>query len=226
MAGVFVISTSQDINGAGVGGTTTAIDTSTADILIFGGASYGPGSGETLSDFLSNMWSGLTQQTDTFNITGRQYYAKNAIVGGSETFTFTGTGIYPSCCVMALSGSDLSDPFDQENGATTNGTSLATGSVTPSTDNQILIAFLAFDTAGTISVDGGFTGLIQTNASGSNEGSAMAYLIQTTATAANPTFTSSGSSGHMAATIATFKTATSPPPPAGGGTILQSSIIG
>jgi hypothetical protein len=57
-------------------------------------------------------------------------------------------------------------------------------------------------------VDGSFT---ITDSDDTNSGVsiavALSYLIQTTATAANPTLTFTGSAGGMAAAIATFKAA-------------------
>jgi hypothetical protein len=152
------------------------------------------------------MWFGLTLQANS-SIQCKIYYAKNATVGSGHTFTFDGTAVYPSIGIMAFSGSDTTSPFDQENGAENAGTtSLQTGSVTPSTNAQILVAALGFNTANTISVNSSFTGLIQQNFTGGVEGMAMAYLIQTTAGAVNPTFSWSSSSAAAAA-IATFKTA-------------------
>lgn len=215
MAGALVVSTSQDINGSGSGGTTTGINTTGADLLVAMIASYAPGGSGTLSDLVggnSNTWVPLTAQTGAI-VKGQFFYAKNATVGSGHTFTFTGSGVYPSISVMAFSGSDLTAPFDQENGANTAGSSIATGNVTPSTNNQIIVAASGFNQPGvTMSIDSGFTGLVQTTASGSVEGNAMAYLIQTTAGSVNPTLTPSSVSS-LSAVIATFKTATSPPPP-------------
>ncbi len=229
MAGAFVVSTTE-VLGANGGTTATPIDTSGANLLIVMIADYGAGSGGTLSDSKSNMWNALTVQMETSNSTrGRLYYAENAVVDSAQTFTYTGTGIYAAIGVMAFSGALTSSAFDQQNGDNTDpdpaGTTMATGSVTPSEDGEILVAGISLEIGpNTISVDSSFTGLIQVNHGVNNEGLGMSYLIQTTAGAVDPTFSWSTNS-QSAAVIATFKISTSPPPPAGAG-VFRSAIIG
>jgi hypothetical protein len=134
------------------------------------------------------------------------YYAANPTVGTGHTFTNSGAFNYSSICAAAFSGVKTTSPFDQQNGAGASSTTLATGSVTPSENNELVVTHLSFSGAGLpTSINGGFT---ETNdvefGSGNNYGSTMAYLVQTTATAANPTWTRTNSS-PMSARIATFK---------------------
>ena len=196
------------------GGTTGSIDTTGASFLVLNVSYYDPGTAPTISDSKSNTWSALTLQSSTGS--SRLYYCASPSVGTGHTFSANGTGSYPSLQVLAFSGSH-GTPFDQQNGATSAGaTSLATGSITPSEDNELVIAGLVHgdNTAGAVSIDGGFTAYKNAFSSGNNMGGGIAYLIQTTATAANPSW-SVTTSTQLAATIASFKAA------AGGATVYS-----
>lgn len=186
------------------GFTTSSINTSGADLLVAVVSDAADGS--TLSDSKSNTWTKLTPHT--FGTNCVIYYAKNATVGSGHTFTLGGTATTPTLSVSAWSGSDTSAPFDQQNGAVAAGaTSLQTGSVTPTTGNQLIIAGLTGDANVTRAIDSGFTILDQVGHSGFGfSAAAHAYLIQGTAAAVNPTWSWTGSENTEAA-IATFKAA-------------------
>jgi hypothetical protein len=123
--------------------------------------------------------------------------------------SFTGSVIAACAYFLAFSGIDTTQNADQENGATAgSGTTISTGSVTPSTNGQLLIAGLGNDSpfAGDASINGGFSVIDQDAlVGGTNYGGACAYLIQGAAAAANPAWTWGNSTGLSAATIATFK---------------------
>lgn len=187
--------------------TTTGVDTTGANLLIVC-VSFDTTSTQTISDSKSNTWTALTKTTSS-SAGAVCYYSKNPTVGASHTFSNTGASNFSSIFMEAFSGADTSSPFDQENGATNSSTTLQPGSVTPSQNNEVIVTFLGFNTAGTpISIDGGFT---QSDtavdfSSGNHYGGAMAYLIQTSATAANPTWTRTNTQTNSAR-IATFKAA-------------------
>lgn len=199
------------------GDTSSGLTTTGADLLVVV-CGYNPGGTVgNLTDSKGNTWTGLTAQTGISYEGARIFYAWNtgAKVGAGHTFTFGGTGSDPTICVSAWSGSQTaSDPFDQQNGAGATATSLATGSITPSVANALVISGLGHDiVSGTISLTGGFT---YTNTNGTdlayaiganNLGSSLAYLIQTSAAAANPTWTCPGGNDGMSALIASFKPA-------------------
>lgn len=196
--------------GLGVnGGTTGSIDTTGASFLVLNVAWYDPGTAPTISDSKSNTWSALTKQTSTGS--SRLYYCASPSVGSGHTFSANGTGSYPSIQVLAFSGSH-GTPFDQQNGAASAGATLATGSITPSEDNELVIAGLVHgdNLGGAVSIDGGFTAYKNAFSSGNNMGGGIAYLIQTTATAANPSW-SVTTSTQLAATIASFKASAAAP---------------
>lgn len=199
----------------GNGGTSSAIDTTGCDLLIVSVSSYDLTANPAVSDSKSNTWIPLTNHpVSGGDTTARIWYAKNPTVGSGHTFTVYSTGaIYCSVSVTGWSGAHLTAPADQENGAGSSGvTAISTGSVTPSEGNELLIAAVTADATGTFSIDGGFTIAGQVDyVVGHSEAGAQAYLVQTSATAANPQWSRTGSATLMAAAIATFQAA------AGGG---------
>lgn len=189
--------------------TTGSIDTTGANLIVIAACTYNLGSGPTVTDSKSNTWAPLTKYQLANATTLRLYYCENPTVGSGHTFTVSTSLDYPSVCVAAFSGVKTSSSFDVENGtANASSSTIATGSVTPSEDNELVITGFCFGNTGTASIDNGFTitGQKQYNSS-VNMGGALAYKIQTTAAAVNPTWTISGSPFQLATGIATFKAA-------------------
>ena len=202
--------TSKSYTDGGNNVTTSAIDTTGAALIAVVVGSYQAVARPTISDNKTgNVWHVLTDSEVVGQDRCTIVWCAPADVGGGHTFTATGTGDYPAVAVMAFSA-DGAGTVDQENGATANpNTTLATGSVTPSVDNEIVIAALvANQSTNTISgIDGGFTiGESLLGAAGAFT-VGLAYLIQTAKTAANPTWTV-GVSSQIAVRIATFQSAT------------------
>jgi hypothetical protein len=186
---------------------TSAIDTTGANLLVISTANVGTAA-ETISDSKSNTWVALTQQSFASLQTCRIWYAINPTVGTGHTFQSNfvafGSG---GMSVTAWSGADTSSPFDVQNGSSAlNGTTGQCGSVTPGVANEVVISAVTLDDPGTISIDSGFTITDQAPlVGGLSYGLAQAYLIQTTATAANPTWTFNSTVGSGC--VATFKAA-------------------
>jgi hypothetical protein len=180
--------------------TTNAIDTRGADLIIV--ISEGNAGAGALSDSKSNIWTQLPSDQNT-GPTLRILYAKNAIVDASHTFTSNPSGEV-SIAVLAFSGSNLTAPFDVDNGAqTSSGTTLQTGSVAPALDGELLVFAVGDSWTGTASVDTGAIldqGAFQSNV---HFALASAYEIQTTKATRNPTFTTTAD--RRAAVIAAFK---------------------
>ncbi len=207
----FALVANTGVGGSISGATTAGINTTGADFLVVAVACYSAGPA-TLSDLVggnSNTWTPLTLRDDGVDTT-QFYYCKPAFVGSGHTFTVAGASSFSGLCVQAWSGAAAASPADQQNGATTGGaTSLATGSITPSQANCLVVASLCtnlntdFSTAGAI--NGGFTISNRLDSSpGVGFAHGMAYLVQTSAVAANPTW-SWTSSNAAAAAIASFK---------------------
>lgn len=179
---------STDTNGF----TSGTVDTSTANFIAvwFAGGS----AARTLSDSKSNTWLAGTEVQGFFGTrAGRWYYAYNAIVGTGHTFTITGTGSAPTLQVLWYSGVKSSaDPFDSEaaGGTSNSATTIQAGSVTPTEANCLVLSGLFIDGFKTPTIDGGFTK--EQSTTDTNFGhfyGAAGDLVQTTATAANPTWT-------------------------------------
>lgn len=201
VVGTPVIAGSADTNSI----TTGSYNTTGASGLIVGVVDLGGGTG-IISDSKSNTWAPRTvQSVDVIDL--RIFDAMSSpTVGAGHTFTATGTSTFPSLAALAIADSGA---FDQQNGATgTNVSALQPGSVTPSEDNCIVVAVVATrNTAGTFSINGGFTIANQIDNDGNHFSLAIAYLIQTSAAAANPQWSWDGGPQDAAAVIATYKSA-------------------
>lgn len=207
------------VGGAAV--TTDAIDTTGATLLVIAVGWYNGSGAPIISDSKGNTWTALTAQLNANTGDTRLYYSANPTVGTGHTFS-NGRANYSSVAVSAWSGAHAT-PFDVENGAiAAAATSKATGSVTPSEDNELVIAGISLRGswgAGSddiVSIDNGFTISNQIPGVGNNRLSVgMAYLVQTAAAAVNPSWSWSHSDS-VSVTIATFKAVASSPPPATG----------
>jgi hypothetical protein len=189
------------------GVTTGGVNTSGGTLLVQSAGFYGVASG-SFSDSKGNTW---VPRTISYHVASgsacRIADVQAPTVGSGHTFGFNGTGTYPSTVAAAFSGSAAS-AFDQENGATATTSTIATGSVTPSEDNELLFAGLCHNDSTTApTIDTGFTRIDYALALGGTcFGAAAAYKIQTTAGSANPTFDAHASAAE-AARIATYKAA-------------------
>jgi hypothetical protein len=165
-----------------------------------------------------NTWTQIgTQNGGSGSITTVTYYGclSGCTVGSGHTFTYTTTSgsSYPTIGVLAVSGGAATK--DQTNSAGTAGTltSIQTGSVTPSVNNELLFTAFSVDQffGGTPSIDSSFTftgtsGIDYIEQTGGQcFPLAIAYQIQTTATARNPTWTWTSSATGAAAIIGTFE---------------------
>ncbi len=188
--------------------TSDAIDTSTANFIVLVASTYTGGPNATISDSKMNSYSPLTEYSSFSRC--RIYYCLTPTVGGSHTFQADTTGGAPTICVAAFSGVKTASAFDVQNGATGGGVSnLQPGSITPSEDNELLITGYAGISGTPLSIDLSFTISDQVAYSGGNNMlGALAYLIQTSAAAKNPTWTSAPD--FNAAAIASFKAGAAP----------------
>lgn len=199
---IAAVSSGTDGNGT----TSSAINTTGADLIVVVQSDYGAG-GPTgaPSDSKGNTWTALTRVT-AGSAGARIYYCASPTVGAGHTFSQGGSN-YPSIHVSAWSGAHAT-PFDQETGAgSTSVTSKAPGSLTPSEGNCLVVAGLAYYiNTGSATIDGGFAIDGQLTASSGNYvGGGTAHLIQNSAAASNPAW--SFSSQDAVAVQASFKSA-------------------
>lgn len=214
MAFAYLVSVIKQGTSAG-SGDSAPINTNGANLIV---VSVG-GVGGVLSDSQSNIWTPLTTHGNN-----KLYYCYAPTVDSSHVFRANAASSFSCVAVAAFSGA-ASSPLDQQNGATglTGTTSLATGSVTPAEDNELLVMGL-----GDFAPNGGSTaitvGTLLQAANingGTSYGNAIAYDIQTTATTRNPSWSwATATGGTTAASIATFKAAA-----AGGDTLFAQSCM-
>jgi len=191
--------------------TTPSIDTTGATLIVLWLLSYSGVGRPTVSDSAGNTWTALTDHVDSSVSRGTFFYCQSPSTSASHTFSSTGATQFGSLYVEAWSGS-TSSPFDQQNGGAGTGATLQPGSVTPSVDNELVVTGVGnYQIAETsYSIDSGFTITDQFTPTGNSISGGMAYLVQTTATAENPTWSYPVAVATVAA-IATFKAGGAPP---------------
>jgi hypothetical protein len=190
--------------------TTSALNTTGANFLVATVSEYSGDVTGMVTDSKSNTWvAGPT------NVGGDCYHAMfyvcSPTVGASHTFKYdNGANVFGTIQVSAWSGATGST-IDQQNSFSQSGTTstLQPGSITPSANNTVVVSGVCFADDGgiqTYTVNSPFTvsdfvPMVPTL----SEGGARAYRIQTTATAANPTWTDSAAYGNSIASIGSFK---------------------
>jgi hypothetical protein len=207
---------------SGGSGTSPAIDTTGASLLVAYVADFTGSAAATFADSQGNTWTALTARPLTGNMRSQMYYCASPTTSASHTFSATGTNSFAAIAIAAYSGTATS-PYDQETGATTlTGTSLATGSVTPSENNELVIYGCGYASSA-LSVSVGT--MLDTAAiiGGTSYGIGLAYEIQTTATARSPSWSWS-SSNSCSTTIATFKATTGSSSPVGLSTETDTAL--
>ena len=190
--------------------TTSAIDTTGADLLVVGASVYDVFMDATnISDSKSNTWTALAESGANSHTRTIIYYCRGGTVGAGHTFTVGRNTSYDTITVLALSGS-VASPQDQSAVNTTqNTTSQSTTSITPTNNGQMIITILSGNPdIGTISIDSGMTiSDAVANVAGQHMAGAMAYFYQATAAAFNPTWSWVNSTNAIgsATSIASFK---------------------
>lgn len=195
----------------GTGGTTGSINTTGANLIVVG-ITCSTGA-PTLSDSASNTWTQLAGQA-TSGLFESLWYCRNPITSASHTFTAGGSGA--AICVTAFSGAG--GGIDKNSGNAANpATTIQPGSVTPTVNGEVIVGFVGNGgNVETWSVNSSMTISDQLPGISSNYfAAAMAYLIQPTAGAINPTFTTTFAGSALVVTLATFK-----PAPLGGAFFL------
>lgn len=196
------------IAGASSAPTTSAINTTGANLLVVSVSQFQGVTVGTLTDSKSNTWTALTAKLGASEAYNRIFYCASPTVGSGHTFTWdNGGSIFGALAVQAWSGANVA-PFDVQNGAVAGtGTTIQPGSVTPNQNNSLVVTSVDPIFAGGSSgyaIDGGFTISDSIASQSGIEGLAMAYLVQTSAAAANPNWSWTGAA-ESAATIAVFK---------------------
>lgn len=179
-------------------GASSAINTTGADFLVCVVAAFNADFAAP-SDSKSNIWTpGTTAQDGGGSGEIGVFFSQTGNFGSGHTFTPQGS--FAAGCFAAFSGS-VATPHDQFAQAL----GQQAGSVTPSVDDEMLIAgYGDLFTPSSVAINGGFTAIdCVAFASGTNYAVTMAYLVQTAKAAANPTW--SDATAGAGSCIATFK---------------------
>lgn len=192
------------------GGTSGSINSTGCDFIVLAVATD---SGATLvasdiSDNRSNTsWVLSGSSTTAGFVRIHLFYHVNPSVGSGHTFTVTKANCYAAICVAGFTGSHLTAPQDQsDGGGTASGTSIspATG-ITPSEPDCLVITTLGDDNGGTISDPATYTRTdSQAHVAFTSYGCTMAYKIQTSASAEDPSWSSTNTTG-LVVRVASFK---------------------
>lgn len=185
--------------------TTGGVDTSAANFIIcavewFNGSSF------TFQDSKGNTWNplavGSAGETDA-----QMFWAggPGLVVGSGHTFTASGVNVFGTVTMIAYSGVD-SSPFDVQNHAIGNASTIQAGSVTPSMDGSLIVGTCGFSAnpGSAFAVDLLNITDQQLYSAGVNEQGVIADLIQSTAAPINPTWSWTNGGACMAC-IAVFK---------------------
>lgn len=180
--------------------TTAGINTTGANLLVVICVSYSaycstPTSSPTACSFSTYLTKyGILSYATV-------YYCYGFTTGSSQTFSESTSSLEPALAILAFSGSSGAS-VDQQSGLAYGccAPSIAAGSITPGFNNEVVISALGLaPTVTGLSINGGFTLVDQVAASsGLNQGIASGYLVQTTAAAANPTWSWTTNGGAVA----------------------------
>lgn len=198
--GISLVASVAAGSSGGGGFTSSAINTSGAGLIVACLASYSSPSEPSLSDAYSNTYTQLTAVI-TGAVRLRIFYKQTPSVGGSHTFTITGSGTYANFFAAAYT----QGIYESQNTGTASGTTIQPGSVTPSVDGALLITCLSgVVNVGAVSINGSYTiNSSSAYSSGNRFPLAVASWVQTTASASNPTWTTELTTAKCAA-IAVF----------------------
>lgn len=181
----------------GNGYTTAAIDTTGASLLVLALAYWSFPAPPTFFDSYANVWVRRLDADDSGDgIQGQLdcYDCANPICGPGHTFTVvTGPATYPAISVSAWSGTRITAPFNTSSFSVVGQANPQAGSVTPSNNDSLILAFLVDSQAlTTFSIDSSFTifGSVP-HVFGQTYGLEAAYLIQGAKAAVNPAWTPS-----------------------------------
>src|SRR5581483_1304661 len=184
--------------------STPARDTTGASLIVavvecFDQASPTPTDGLNNGNFVKAA-SGQASVGGDGGSTTSIWICASPVTSSSHVITVTGTNIFASIAIYAFSGGN-GGTVDKTSSAANNGftATLQPGSITPSTNNQLIIAGCYNRSLGPATIDSGFA----TALSLSSENGASSYLIQTSAAAVNPTFTF-GTANYMTAVQASI----------------------
>lgn len=181
-----------------------SLSTTGADFLVCQGNAYEATPPTGISGSLSGSFTRLTPAISG-NAWGAIFYVADPTTG-SDTITIAG-GQFMSLACASFSGVATSSPFDQQSAGISSSTTVQPGSITPSVSGALILSGIcpwAYSQAGTINSSFTTTDYLNATLGGNAVDVGLAYFVQGSASAINPTWTISGSANSVA-TIASFK---------------------
>ena len=210
------------------GGTSLGVDTTGANLIVMHLSYDNTGAKPTPTDSRGNTYVPLTPKVAGIKYS-RLYYCINPSVGTGHTFTVA-TGEFFTGDMQAFSGAN--GGYDGENGNTSAISAIQPGSVTPSAAGAVIVTgFSGSNGTAVGTIDSGFTITDQRALNGTGMGAGMAYLVQGSAGAVNPTWVTNDLSANTSATISVFLAGASTPAPtlssptATGGTLTGNGGV-
>ncbi|MBV9805187.1 MAG: hypothetical protein JO130_18460 [Solirubrobacterales bacterium] len=161
------------------------INTTGASLLIAIVSWYTGGGSVSVSDSLGNAWTLGSSYASSSDAGLATYYCSSPTVGSGHTFTVASADS-PSICVAAFSGTRAGGTPDMQVGSTT---SYQTGSGTPGANGDLVITGIQSTDTSVPTAPTSFT-LLDAFAyvSGADYAMGMAYYVQATAAALNPSW--------------------------------------
>lgn len=183
--------------------TSSAINTTGATLIVIGVSASGTTLADLniVSDSAGNSWvlcgaTAATSQGLTI------WYCVSPATSASHTFSAT-LGTAPGIAVMAFSGTCPKPAKWVRAYSSSSVTTCQPGTLTPATDNSLIVNVAGLFAGTSITINGGYTAITRDFVGGVSLAVGMAYLIQATATASNPTW-SWTSAGQWAAAQVVF----------------------
>jgi hypothetical protein len=222
-------SSCQSTGGIGAPCTSTNADYTGVDLIIavVGYTDAASGTCGVVQDSSSNTWTTLHTSAANSGEHLDWYYVQAPTVTATMNFTTNcspggANGTYPGLAVLGFAGS-IATPQDQKSIGASAGTvtSLQGGNVTPGVSLELIVsAWMAGGTPTSLSIDSGFT--LQVNQPGTSvaTGASIAYIIETSIAAKNPTWSWTTAETSIVAN-ATFKTSGG----VGGGGALSTRML-
>ena len=179
---------------AGTSATTPTMNTTAANYIKVFVPDYQPIAVCLVTDSKANTWILDTSVNDGTLTRGRTFHCAPCIVGGAHSFTIgsgCGTATFPSIIVGAWSGVSTSSSEGVRTGAgLASATSGQGGSITPGQANSLVITCVSENGTTTApTIPSGYTSVATVGQVASQHlGGGMAYKLQTTPAAENPTW--------------------------------------
>lgn len=198
------VASAKITTGTSSGSTTAAANTTGANLIVLA-VQYQTNATITVSDSAGNTWTALSAYGNWAESGSQMYYCLNPVTSSAHTFTVSGSGSYSQISALAFSGAGA---IDQQAGyatTTIGNTSVQPGSITPSYANELIVSSVNNNGLYSISINDSFTAYTYNQVNNVTFGGGIAYLIQTSAAAIDPTWSFTASSGQSVAAIASFR---------------------